>query len=179
MLVKFNMKDSQIPEKTMEQMEKKLRARFHRYFADEPEKKTNVLVKIADLKHGFKAELTLSYQGYLLRAETSDDKAATAALDKAIDILERQLVKCKNKLAQIRHQPVLDIPDVPTIEEEPEEYPVVKVKHHEIKPMTVQEAILNMNMLGHTFYMFRNGESDKVATVYRRDDGAYGLIEAE
>ena len=179
MLVKFNMKDSQIPKKTLEQMEKKLQARFHRYFADEPETKTTVLIKITDQKHGFKAELTLSYQGYLLRAETSDDQASTAALDKAIDILERQLVKCKNKLAQVRHQPVLDIPDIPVIEEEPDEYPVVRIKHHEIKPMTVQEAILNMNMLGHSFYMFRNGDSGKVATVYRRDDGAYGLIEEE
>lgn len=179
MLVKFNMKDSQIPEKTLEQMEKKLQARFHRYFADEPENKTTVLVKIADLKHGFKAELTLSYQGYLLRAETSDDKAATAALDKAIDILERQLVKCKNKLAQVRHQPIPEVPDAPTFEEEPDEYPVVRVKKLAVKPMNVQEAILNMNMLGHDFYMFENGDSGKIATVYKRADGAYGLIEVE
>lgn len=179
MLVKFNMKDSQIPERTLEQMEKKLQARFRRYFTDEPENKTTVLTKIADQKHGFKAELTLSYQGYLLRAETSDDKAATAALDKAIDILERQLVKCKNKLAQVRHQPIPDVPDAPAIEEEPAEYPVVRVKRLEVKPMNVQEAILNMNMLGHDFYMFENGDSAKIATVYKRADGAYGLIEVD
>lgn len=179
MLAKFNTKDAQIPEKTLEQMEKKLQARFHRYFADEPEGKTTVLVKIADQKHGFKAELTLSYMGYLLRAETSDDKAATAALDKAIDILERQLVKCKNKLAQVRHQPVSEIPDAPAIEDEPDEYPVVRTKQYEMKPMTVQEAILNMNMLGHSFYMFQNGDTGKISTVYKRTDNSYGLIEAQ
>ncbi len=174
MLVKFNMKDAQIPEKTLEQMEKKLQARFHRYFADEPEGKSTVLVKIAEQKRGFKAELTLSYLGYLLRAETSDDKTAIAALDKAIDILERQLVKCKNKLAQARHQA---IPDMPAVEDEPAEYPVVRIKQHELKPMSVQEAILNMNMLGHAFYMFQNSENDKISTVYKREDDSYGLIE--
>ena len=88
-------------------------------------------------------------------------------------------MKCKNKLAQVRHQPIPEVPDAPAIEEEPAEYPVVRVKRLEVKPMNVQEAILNMNMLGHDFYMFENGDSGKIATVYKRADGAYGLIEVE
>ena len=62
-------------------------------------------------------------------------------------------------------------------EEEPSEYAVVRTKHYELKPMDVQEAILNMNMLGHNFYMFHNLESGKICVVYSRNDGDYGLIE--
>lgn len=178
MLVKVNTKDSQIPEKSIDAMEKKVQARFQRYFAHEPADKTSVQVKISDLKFRFKAELTLSYQGYLLRAETSDDKSAMAALDKAVDVLERQLVKCKTRLCAKRHQ-VPDFPaEAPQVEQDPEEYPILRIKHHEMKPMTVQDAILHMNLLGHTFYMFQNSDGGRICTVYKRDDGSYGLIEA-
>ena len=66
----------------------------------------------------------------------------------------------------------------PEIAEEPEEpYAVVRVKRYESKPMSVQDAILEMNLLGHTFFTFFNSENKQVCTVYRRNDGDYGLIE--
>ena len=178
MLVKLNTKDANVTERSAKNMEKKLQSRFLRYFKDEPEDKTTLWVKISEKKYITKAELTISYSGYLLRSETTD-KSAMAALDKAIDILERQIVKCKTKLARGRHQAIT--PDVaePTVEEEPDNYPIVRVKTYEMKPLTVQDAILNMNMLGHNFFMFKNSETGKICTVYRRNDGDYGLIEPE
>ena len=149
MLVKLNTKDANVTERSEKNMEKKLLARFNRYFKDEPEEKTTLWVKISEKKYITKAELTISYQGYLLRSETTDNKSAMAALDKAIDILER------------------------------DNYPIVRVKTYEMKPLTVQDAILHMNMVGHSFYMFKNRENGKICTVYKRNDGDYGLIEAE
>lgn len=175
MLVKFNTKESYIPEKTLDVMEKKLQSRLHRYFGNDED--TQIFVKIAERKYLFKAELTLPYCGYTLRAETTDDKAALAAVDKAIDIMERQIVKCKTKLSRSKHQVIEPIQDAPSVPEEPERYQIVRTKNYEMKPMTVQEAILNMNLLGHNFYMFFNSEDNKIETVYRRNDGAYGLIE--
>ena len=181
MLVKLNSKDANVTERSEKNMEKKLLARFNRYFKDEPEEKTTLWVKISEKKYITKAELTISYQGYLLRSETTDNKSAMAALDKAIDILERQIVKCKTKLARGRHQTIT--PDAAEsaieVEEEPDNYPIVRVKTYEMKPLTVQDAILHMNMVGHSFYMFKNRENGKICTVYKRNDGDYGLIEAE
>ena len=102
-----------------------------------------------------------------------------AALDKSMDVLERQIVKCKTKLARGRHQTITQDSSEPAVEEEPDNYPIVRVKTYEMKPLSVQDAILHMNMLGHNFYMFKNSENGKVSTVYRRNDGDYGLIEAE
>ena len=176
MLVKFNTKDSNITEKNIQVMEKKLQARFRRYFRDEPEDKTTLWVKVSEKKYITKVELTLSYMGYLLRAETDDNKSAIAAMDKAVDVLERQIVKCKTKISKNRHQAVEADAEAPAVEEEPESYAVVKTKTYEMKPLSVQEAILNMNMLSHSFYTFKNSEDNKICTVYKRNDGAYRLI---
>ena len=179
MLVKLNTKDANVTERSAKSMEKKLQSRFLRYFKDEPEDKTTLWVKISEKKYITKVELTISYQGYLLRSETTDNKSAMAALDKAIDILERQIVKCKTKLARGRHQTITQDVAEPAVEEEPDNYPIVRVKTYEMKPLTVQDAILNMNMLSHNFYMFKNRDTGRICTVYRRNDGDYGLIESE
>lgn len=179
MLVKFNTKDAAVPENALAAMEKKLQSRFKRYFKDESEDKTTLWVKISEKKYLSKTELTLSYMGYLLRAETTDDKSFAAALDKSIDIMERQIVKCKTKISKSRHQAAEVPAEASGVEEEPDNYPIVRTKSYEMKPLTIQEAILNMNMLSHTFYMFRNSENGKICTVYRRNDGNYGLIEPQ
>ena len=181
MLVKLNTKDANVADRTAKTMEKKLGARFARYFREEPEDKTTLWVKVSEKKYLTKVELTISYQNYLLRAETTDKKSAIAALDKAMDVLERQIVKCKTKLARGRHQTITEDTAIPAmeVEEEPENYPIVRVKTYEMKPLSVQDAILHMNMLTHNFYMFKNSENGKICTVYKRNDGDYGLIEAE
>ncbi len=178
MLIRFNTKESKVSDHVLEKMEKKIQSRFSKYFVHEAEDATVFYVKITDGKKSqYKVELTLPYLGYQLRTETIDNMSTLAALDKGMDVMERQISKCKTKLAKNKHQ----IPEVRTnaidFEEEPEEYEIVRVKGYEMKPMTVQEAVLNMNLLGHNFYMFLNCETNKVSTVYRRNDGRYGVIE--
>ena len=95
-------------------------------------------------------------------------------------MLERQIAKCKTKLSRNKYQTpdfATTIPQVDNFEEEPDIYPVVRIKSYEMRPITVQDAIMDMNMLGHSFYTFLNKETNNVSTVYRRDDGDYGMIE--
>ena len=177
MLVKFNAKEFKISDKTLETIESKIHRRFDKYFSGKDED-TTFYVRLTDQKKlKEKAELTLPYCGYQLRAEVSDKDGIIAALDKGIDIMERQITKCKTKLSRNKHQTPELIPSSIDFEEEPDEYAVVKTKKYEMKPMTLQEAILNMNMLGHNFYMFMNSEINSTCVVYVRDDGDYGLIE--
>ncbi len=173
MLVKFNCKNAKIWNTTTETMEKKIIARFSRYFGDE---EVTVNVKVTDQKLGYKVELTMPYLGQQLRAEVTDKQATMAALDKCMDVLERQMSKCKTKLKRNKYQvPEIAVAPVEYAEDD-SDFEVVRVKEYEMKPMTVQDAILNMEMLGHAFYMFKDSETDDFATVYKRADGAYGLI---
>ena len=177
MLVKFNAKDFKISDKTLESMESKIHRRFDKYFNGK-EAEATFYVKLTDQKKlKEKVELTLPYCGYQLRAEVAEKEGIIAALDKGMDIMERQITKCKTKLSRNKHQTPEPIPADIDFEEEPSEYAVVKTKQYELKPMDVQEAILNMNMLGHDFYVFRNSGTSKICVVYCRNDGDYGLIE--
>ena len=175
MLVRFNTKNFKVSDATLESIEKKLHKKFDKFFDENDE--TVFVVRLTDQKKlKEKVELTLPYMGHILRAEVADKDGIISALDKGIDIMERQIRKIKTKLSRNIH----DVPEEPAPENftaEPDEYSVVKVKAYELKPMAVQDAILNMNMLGHNFYMFKNADDgDVIAVVYKRDDGDYGLI---
>ena len=108
------------------------------------------------------------------------------ALDKVISALGRQIRKNKTRLEKRLHTGAIDQYVQEYAEEaEPEdmaefdEYEVVKTKHFYVKPASVQEAILQMNMLEHQFFMFRNIENNEINVVYRRKDGKYGLLEPD
>ena len=100
------------------------------------------------------------------------------AVDKCIDVLGRQLRKNKSKLEKRLRQGSLE--ELVAPEEEPvieeEDYTIVRTKKIPVKPISVDEAILQMNMVGHKFYMFTNAETSEVNVVYLRDDGKYGLL---
>ena len=170
MLVRFNTKNAAVGDKELSAMESKIDRRLHRYFSD---KDTEVFVKFSEKKLEYKVEITLTYLGIQLRSETKDKVGFSASLDKGLDTMERQITKCKGKL-ESRYQTADEI--LPDVEAEPSEYSVVRTKEYEAKPMTTQEAILSMNMLGHTFYTFYCSDYNKICTVYKRDDGDYGLI---
>ena len=125
--------------------------------------------------------MTMPYMGHTLRTENREREISLPALDKGIDILERQMKKVRTRLSRdLRKKP--EPADAPAAaEEEPVEElgRVVRVKRHAGKPMSVEDAILEMNLLGHNFYMFNNIETGNAATVYRRNDGDCGLIELE
>ena len=124
-------------------------------------------------------EITIDLPGTILRAEEASDDMY-AAIDKAVDVLERQIRKYKTKL-QRRQQTgkTIRFENVMPLEEEKERPRIVRTKRFAMKPMSAEEAVLQMELLGHNFFVFRNAESEEVSVVYKRKDGNYGLIEPE
>jgi len=131
------------------------------------------------------AEITFEIGTLLVRGEgTSDDMYAS--IDMAVDRIERQVKKFKTRIQKrLQERPkgaVADgaVPPAAEAEETEGETPrVVRVKRFALKPMTVEEAVLQMELLGHDFFVFTNGASGEVNVLYRRKDGNYGLIEPE
>lgn len=126
-------------------------------------------------------EVTIPFSGTIVRAEESTDDMY-ASIDKAIDVLERQIRKHKEKLKNKKHTDETirfeNIAALPA-EDIEEEGKVVKVKKFPIKPMDEEEAILQMELLGHAFFVFSNAETGEANVVYKRKDGHYGLIEPQ
>ena len=127
-------------------------------------------------------EVTIDLPGTILRAEESTDDMYTS-VDRAVDILERQVRKYKTKLQKryqnndtIRFENIQPLPQENEKEMKPR---IVRTKRFAMKPMNEEEALLQMELLGHTFFMFMNAETDEVNVVYKRKDGNYGLIEPE
>ena len=176
MLVKFNTKNAQVAQQTLSKAESKLTSRLGKYLKDYKED-TEVIVKLSDKNPTSKVELNLEFWGFELRSEAEDPKNLFKALDKAIDIMDRQIEKCKTKNERSKRLRGSKSAGAPF--EEHDEYEVVRIKTYEMKPLTVQEAITHMDLLGHNFYMFFNSETDSICTVYRRNDGGFGLIKPE
>ena len=128
----------------------------------------------------FTAEITIKNNGTFFRAhETTSDMYAS--VDSAVATIERQIRKNKTRLAKnLRAEAVL--PELPEEFEAHEEgtFDIVRTKRFTVKPMSVEEAILQMNLLGHSFFVFRNTDfGDAICVVYRRNNGGYGIIETE
>jgi putative sigma-54 modulation protein len=161
-----------------EYVDKKL-GRLERYF-DTP-LSNNVHVTLSVVRDKHVVEVTIPLQGVLLRAEAKNDDMY-ASIDLVVDKLERQIRKHKTKVnrklvrdGDIRNLFVEEAPAVSYDEED--DYEVVRTKKFTMKPMDVDEAILQMNLIGHNFFVFANMDTEDINVVYRRDDGRYGLIE--
>lgn len=128
-------------------------------------------------KNSKSCEITLIKNSMIFRAqERSDD--LEDALDKCVDSLIRQIRKNKTRLSKrLRDVSFDEVFNEVSAEEEETDFDLVRSKKMVLKPETPDEAILQMNMLGHQFYMFRNAETDSVCVVYKRADGGYGLLE--
>ena len=124
-------------------------------------------------------EVTINLPGTILRAEESSDDMY-ASIDKAVDVLERQIRKHKTKLQRrFNNGETIRFENVMPLNEEEDRPKVVKTKRFDMKPMNVEEAILQMKLLRHNFFVFMNAESDDLNVLYKRKDGNYGLIEPE
>lgn len=124
-------------------------------------------------------EIAIRSEDMIIRAESSDPDAKIA-IDKIIDILEGQFRKYKTKLERKIKTFTPDIYFENQLEvEEEKEFKVVKSKKFFMKPMSVDEAILQMNLLGHEFFVFTNSDTEKINIVYKRKDSNYGLIETD
>lgn len=160
--------------------EKKV-AKLERYFTEVPDATAHVNLKVYSDKTA-KAEVTIPLSFLVLRAEeTTDD--LYKSIDFVVDKLERQVRKYKTKINRKSRERGFDglneFPeDRPTepVEEE-EVLEIVRSKRINLKPMDSEEAVLQMNMLGHDFFIFEDGETEDINIVYRRNDGRYGLIE--
>ncbi|MBQ8472149.1 MAG: ribosome-associated translation inhibitor RaiA [Bacilli bacterium] len=137
--------------------------------------KANVLVKVRNYTQ--KVEVTIPLKTLILRAE-EESEDFYSAVDLVINKLERQIRKNKTKLKKKEKSGVkeFNIDDIIDLSEEKE---VVKRKKIDIKPMSLDEAILQMELLGHNFYMYKDSETNSSALVYKRHDGGYGVIEEE
>lgn len=123
-------------------------------------------------------EITIKAHSMFFRAEkTTADRLDS--LDAVVDALFRQIVKNKTKLEKrLKHAAFEPGYEQDFVGSE-DSYKVVKSKKFQIKPMDVEEAILQMNLVGHNFYMFKDSESNSICVVYKRKDGDYGLLEPE
>lgn len=124
-------------------------------------------------------EVTIPFNGVVLRAEEATEDMYTS-IDKVIDVLERQIRRYKTKLEKQLHELAFEENNftVPADEaEEEDDFKIVRTKRFAIKPMDIEEAVLQMNLLGHEFFVFSNSETNEVNVVYKRKDGNYGLIE--
>ena len=149
--------------------------KLERYFNDS----TEVHVTLSTEKNRQKIEVTVPMKGTIIRAEeTSTDMYVS--IDLVEEVIERQLRKYKNKLIQ-KEQNVAQfskgVVDEDTYDEE--EISIIRSKKFAMKPMDPEEACVQMELLGHTFFVFRNSETDEVNVVYKRKDNTYGLIEPE
>lgn len=156
-----------------ERAEKKLR-KVEKFFGDSASAKVTATVE----KNTQAVEITVFNDGMIFRSQAKAENM-NDALDSCVDLLIRQIRKNKTRLEKrIRSEAFDDFVGQDAVEEEVE-FELVRTKSIPIKPQSVEEAILQMNMLGHQFYMFRNAENESIAVVYKRDDGGYGLIEPE
>ena len=156
-----------------ERVDKKL-SKVDKFFTQEADAKVTATVE----KSYQTVEITVSTDGMVFRAQERVDNL-NDALDKCVDNLIRRIRKNKTKLEKkLRSGAFDEIPADDDIAEETD-FEVVRTKAVAVKPQSVEEAILQMNMLGHEFYMFRNSATNAISLVYRRKDGGYGLLEPD
>jgi putative sigma-54 modulation protein len=155
---------------TKELAEKKL-AKLGKFFPDTAE----IDITFSKEKNLEIVEITIHSDGMMFRAEESADTFANA-IDSAIDALERQIRKNKTRLQKRIREEGFQIAeeDFPDINEE--HMFEVRTKSFYFKPMSVEEAILQMELLGHTFFVFKDDHSLETCVVYKRNNGGYGLI---
>lgn len=156
-----------------EKVEKKL-SKFDRFFGDT----ADATVTVTNEKNRETVEITIRYNSLIFRAEkTTDDRSDS--LDCVTDLLFKQIVKNKSKLVDRVKAKAFEgiVADEETPSVDSTAYNIVKHKKFPVRPMNVEEAVLQMNMLGHEFFMFENPDTGSINVVYRRNNGDYGLLE--
>lgn len=166
-------KKMQIPQNFTEYAESRINSKLSKFFGDEADAK----IVISEIKNQIILELTVKYNSMIFRAErTAVDK--NDALDDAIDKIIRQIRKNKTKIEKrLKDTAFMEAFAEPV--DEQIDYEVIKHKKFKMRPMDTEEAILQMNMLGHSFFMFTNAETGEINVVYKREEGNYAVLEPE
>jgi len=156
--------------------EKKI-SKLERYFREEDA--TAAVTFSVEKNHLCTVEITIRAGGTVLRAQTqAPDGDMRSAVDAAVGYIERQILKNKTRLSKrLRSEnfPVTTPGNEFEVAEE-KEFEIVRTKRFAVKPMSPEEAILQMNLLDHDFFVFRSSENDSLCIVYQRKNGGYGLI---
>lgn len=148
----------------------------------------DAFITFSENKHLTTMEVSVPMHKRMLRAEIVDGDVSNC-IDQAVDVLERQIVKYKSRLRDRRRRSVatndeLNFLDTGSAEADSNEASspeiiITRTKRFAIKPMDAQEAVMEMELLNHNFYMFRNSWTDEINVIYKRNDGEYGLIEPQ
>lgn len=176
-MFKYNIRGEniEVTEAIRNYAEKKL-SKLEKYFGDVANATVHVNLKVYSEKTA-KVEVTIPLPYLVLRAEeTSGD--LYGSIDLVIDKLERQVRKYKTKINRKSREKGFEVLVAPeTVEEDESVLEIVRTKCVDLKPMDSEEAVLQMNMLGHNFFIYQDAETNETHIVYRRKDGKYGLIE--
>ena len=169
-------KNIEITEAIEEKVSEKL-SKLDKYFIVSENVEAKVLVRT--YPYGQKIEVTIPTEYVLLRAEVVDQDLYNA-IDLVIDKLEGQIRKYKTRLniKSKDNKLAFNLASIEPLEDEEEDV-LVKTKTITPKPMDMEEAIMQMELIGHSFFVYRDTETDAISIVYRRNDGDYGLIETE
>lgn len=172
MKINISGKNFDVTNALKEHVEKKV-GKIDRFFENDVEAQVTLSVE----KDRHIVEVTMPINGMILRGET-ETHDMYQSVDMVVDKLEKQIEKYKTKLSRnIKKAPAKHGNVTPKVKED--EPRVVKVKRFAIKPMDVEEAVMQMELLGHDFFVFSNAVTEEVNVVYCRRDGNYGLIEPE
>ena len=173
MKISVKAKNTQVTEPLTDYIEKRF-AKLEKYFVDANLTGTVTLVVEKGLH---RVEATIPLNRYILRAEDSSNDMY-ASIDGVVDKLERQIRKYKTKIN--RKGKVKTFNDLPPVQEAPaveEDEKIIKTKTFVVKPMYEEEAIMQMELLEHDFFVFLNAETNSINVVYKRKDNHYGLIQ--
>ncbi|MDR1194687.1 MAG: ribosome-associated translation inhibitor RaiA [Peptococcaceae bacterium] len=175
MRIQFRSRNLQASDKLKDYVEKRL-SKMNKLI----DKETEATVSLIGEKNRQRIEITIPLNGFILRGEEEAEDLFTAA-DLVTDKLEKQLVRSKERFAKKGRLSVTKLPTLAGLSPaaDDDEEVKVRIKQFPAKPMTLDEAITRMDMIGHTFFAFHNSESSAINVVYRRNDGHYGLLEPE
>ena len=148
--------------------------KLDKYLENSDTVRANVIVKVKN--HEQRVEITIPLKTFILRSEETKDDFY-AAVDKTIDKLERQIRKNKTRLNnKYKNTPAFEMNFSFESDEEENTSKIVKRKNVEMKPMDEEEAILQMELINHDFFVFKNIEEECVSVIYKRKDGSIGII---
>lgn len=175
MEVNITSKNFNASDQLKERIEKKFK-KLDKYFS----KETVANIMLSNEKgNRQRLEATINAGGMIFRAEEMNEDIYFC-MDRVLDRLSSQMLRFKTKLVK-KHKDQKEVfwAELPEIEDAKENIGVVKTKTFRINPMNTEEAIMQMELLGHNFFVFLNEEADSVHVVYKRKDGTYGLLETQ
>jgi len=169
--IQYKSRNLEISDAMKEYFNKKI-SKLERLVNDED---GEVEVRFSKVRQLYTVEVTLKMRSIIVRAEEKT-KDFYACVDNAVNNLERRLKRFKERFRTLKREKAVEAAQESVTAEEENKEKVVKVKKFELRPMSVDEAMIQLDMLDHEFFVFRNAEDDQINVLYRRKDGNYGLI---